>query len=1176
MPTPEAIAADLRLLIEPGARERLVARGLARGMVWRNGVLPEAAAHFAGSLTSDLLDHGYLVLATTLRLRDASGDSETVRDGFRVAAECIESAVRRAELGAERRGENLVIAAAAFHLARLGARSYSLLARPQDTERVAVGFSALGALMRRDLKGLADTIREWLNDRRHTDAGVADAMEASFPEEEADDSLAEDMGAPGYGIDDAIAIALTRSLLRGVARFVFALHQGDHESFEQASATLRAAEAAAGKAHFVSIWWAAVLARHLCEELWIDSLHQRIPSPPSPNGEPSNYVQLRKRFIQVLASRDLAEIDLWPSQHEAALRSLDPGDDLVVALPTSAGKTRIAELCILRALASDRRVVYVTPLRALSAQIERGLGRTFRPLGFTVSSLYGASGVTVADVAALRSASIVVSTPEKLDFSIRQDPSLLDDVALIVLDEGHMIGEGEREVRYEVLVQRLLRRADAGERRLVCLSAIFEEGDSFEDFTSWLRSDDPGTPITSKWRPTRQRTGFLRWNTRSARLDLEVHDERPFVQHFVRAQPAQAPRRRPFPSDGQELTIAAALALVGEGQRVLVYCPLKKSVESHAKVWLTLVRQGFTASLLPNRDAIESALVIAEEWLGTAHVATQALQMGIGVHHGSLPRPFLSAIERLLSARALPVVIASPTVAQGLDLSCSALILQSIHRAGERLKPGEYANVVGRAGRAFVDLDGLTIYPIWETGRKGAWKKSEFDRLRAESRQMESGILSVLRELAMMLGTCLGQPWHEVLQHAADLAAPWGALTRNDTLRELQAHDGKAAKEAARKEEERLVTAERLLADLDTVLLSTIENLECAEADLADALDQALASSLYRRRIDRGGDLMRNAQHRVLLTRARWLWISSTASERRSWFNSGIGYAAGRHLNGHLHELTRLIGDCDEALLRGEVAEAADALCAVAETLLQVHPFSQKGLHPMWSELLSRWIAGESTSTLVQRFGGECLDTIQQAFVYRFVWGVEAVRVQAAALAVPGAERLTGETAMALTYGLPNRQACLLAQAGLVSRRMAVAALERCPGDFSTLPEMLRWVNRVAAEVEALWEDAPSRDEWKEFVAGVTATVNARWTETRSTARVAWTEGATAPVPGEAVQLVRDRETGTVSVYDTTMQRVGVIESPFETRVREHLAAVAGRFPNTVEVLRYGPPAAQA
>lgn len=94
---------------------------------------------------------------------------------------------------------------------------------------------------------------------------------------------------------------------------------------------------------------------------------------------------------------------------------LDTGVNLVLSLPTSAGKTRIAELCTLASLARGKRIVFVTPLRALSAQTEAGLRRTFAPLGKTVSSLYGSIGVSGADVDALRSTDIVVATPEKLD-----------------------------------------------------------------------------------------------------------------------------------------------------------------------------------------------------------------------------------------------------------------------------------------------------------------------------------------------------------------------------------------------------------------------------------------------------------------------------------------------------------------------------------------------------------------------------------------------------------------------------------------------------------------------------------------------------------------------------------------------------------------------------------------
>src|SRR5205823_4759067 len=131
-------------------------------------------------------------------------------------------------------------------------------------------------------------------------------------------------------------------------------------------------------------------------------------------------------FIAELHQQNRAEIDLWPSQLAAAQRAFDMSDDLIAALPTSAGKTRIAEICILRALSVRGRVLFVTPLRALSAQTERNLRRIFTPLGFSVSSLYGSSGTTGEDTDSLQNRDIVVTTPEKLDFALRNNPAVLD------------------------------------------------------------------------------------------------------------------------------------------------------------------------------------------------------------------------------------------------------------------------------------------------------------------------------------------------------------------------------------------------------------------------------------------------------------------------------------------------------------------------------------------------------------------------------------------------------------------------------------------------------------------------------------------------------------------------------------------------------------------------------
>ena len=137
-----AIVERLAELIAPSARGRLLARGLARGLLWREGVLPLGAPEFTPSLTLDLLDFGYGVLALALELRDANrtrepGAAFPTSDAFRVAAEAIESAVRRDERASRDRGRHLVVSATAFHLAGYAARAYSMLPVPANLACIA-------------------------------------------------------------------------------------------------------------------------------------------------------------------------------------------------------------------------------------------------------------------------------------------------------------------------------------------------------------------------------------------------------------------------------------------------------------------------------------------------------------------------------------------------------------------------------------------------------------------------------------------------------------------------------------------------------------------------------------------------------------------------------------------------------------------------------------------------------------------------------------------------------------------------------------------------------------------------------------------------------------------------------------------------------------------------------
>ena len=75
-----------------------------------------------------------------------------------------------------------------------------------------------------------------------------------------------------------------------------------------------------------------------------------------------------------------------------------------------------------------------------------------------------------------------------------------------------------------------------------------------------------------------------------------------------------------------------------------------------------------------------------------------------------MPNPFLRELELLLSTGAIKVTVASPTLSQGLNLNAAVMLVPILHRSGTIISGEEFANVAGRAGRAFVDVEGLVVH----------------------------------------------------------------------------------------------------------------------------------------------------------------------------------------------------------------------------------------------------------------------------------------------------------------------------------------------------------------------------------------------------------------------------------------------------------------------------------
>ncbi len=1148
METIEDLTKFLATATVDGILGRLLYRGAAWSLMRDEGVLPQNAPPLGVTIETDLAEYGFSLLRGAMALRARTGASELTSKAFERAANAFEALVRNGDPKSPDRGFRRTIAAAAYHLAGFSAVAYSLFNEVTDDLNASPGEAAIRYMILRDLNQLRSYVRAWLDDDAHDDEQIAKTLQGDDPD-----------------IDEVLSTILNTTICRALAFFDFALETGEVEPIGAARHLITTAVNLADNAENVPLWWISNLCRHLIDDLWQHSLHQSLPIDP-PAGAEEQYSDLRRLFISSLYARKTSEVELWPSQRAAAQRSTDITDDLVVALPTSAGKTRVAEIAALMTLSLGRRVLIVTPLRALSAQTERSFRKTFAPLGFGVSSLYGASGLSVGDEDALRTRQIIIATPEKLDFALRSDQSLINDVGLIVLDEGHMIGPSEREIRYETLVQRLLRRADAAERRIVCLSAILPSGDELDDLTAWIRSDEPGEPVRSDWRPTRQRFGALTWGGHDALLRLDLDDDGPFLDTFVEKKPALGKEKKPYPRKNSHLTLFAAWEFASQGKRTLIFSTQANWVESYGKQVVDLCKRGYLDSLLVDEAPIARALEVGKEWLGEDHPAVSSLKLGVAIHHGRLPNPFLRELELLISEGALKVIVASPTLSQGLNLNAAVLLVPALYRASEKIKGEEFANVAGRAGRAFVDVEGLIVHVMFDKIR---WRQREWRDLvaSAKARTLKSGLIRIVAEILVRLsreGVLERDDGWEYLANAREAwKSPGEEAEVAERLATAVEYDSDDDDDEPDDEEEAIEEEplSQLVERLDATVFGLIEALDADRADLPALLDEALKGSLWARQIARENEDVAPLHKKLFEARAHLIWKSTTPQARRGHFAMGVGLEAGLLIDAMAGELAELIDRADAATLIGDITELADALGELGERLLFMRPFipdKANALPTNWKAILRSWVSGEEVADI----GPQNMRAVEDAFTYRLVWALEAVRTRRMSSGW-SPDTVVGGAAAAVETGVPQIMMAMLIRAGLPSRRAAIAAIRDAEPVFVTPAEMRAWLesDEITAKTDAGdWPTPDTSALWARFRTEALSGGIQKWSVERYK-RLLDTE---VSPPAGLYRIVTDEGDGRTWLATPDYRRVAVFKKP---AVDPKPSLFSGRLPGNTRVV---------
>lgn len=435
-------------------------------------------------------------------------------------------------------------------------------------------------------------------------------------------------------------------------------------------------------------------------------------------------------FVRTLTRREhQAMFELLPPQRAALLEQglLDQAKTaIVIDMPTSGGKTLLAEFRILQALnqfdAVKGWVAYVAPTRALAAQITRRLRRDFEPIGVRVEQLSGAIEVDAFEEELLSDQtqpfSVLIATPEKLSLVIR-NKKVSRPLALVVMDEAHNIETESRGLRIELLLATIKR--DCPQANFLLLMPYVESADAV---AKWLAQDvNAGKSIsfsTTAWKPNERIIGLYRavaddsvragWRLTFETLSVTEKALRLRGTHKAGdVKPLDVAKSKVL-SKGQQKglglqTAAMACVLSDRGTSIAV----ANKIDT---VW-TMARHA--ANTLPECEVVPTEVQLVQDFLRTEvspdFELVEMLNRGVGVHHAGLSDEIRTLMEWLAEAGHLRVLCATSTVAQGLNFPVSSIFLASrFVPQGQRsveISSREFWNLAGRAGRIGHDSVGV-------------------------------------------------------------------------------------------------------------------------------------------------------------------------------------------------------------------------------------------------------------------------------------------------------------------------------------------------------------------------------------------------------------------------------------------------------------------------------------
>ncbi|KAG0569232.1 hypothetical protein KC19_6G075600 [Ceratodon purpureus] len=410
---------------------------------------------------------------------------------------------------------------------------------------------------------------------------------------------------------------------------------------------------------------------------------------------------------------------LDPFQREA-VRCLEAGESVLVSAHTSAGKTVVAEYAIAMALRDKQRVVYTSPIKALSNQKYREMLEEFTDVG-----------LMTGDVTISPNASCLVMTTEILRSMQYRGSEVNREVAWIIFDEVHYMRDRERGVVWEESIVMAPKNA-----RFVFLSATVPNAKEFADWVAKVHKQ-PCHIVYTDYRPTPLQ--HYVYPAGGDGLYMVVDEKAVFrdssFQKAVNALSSNKPAgdgskkengkmqkggKGGAPGEPSDMFKIVKMIMQRQFDPVIVFSFSKRNCEENANQMAKLDLNDENEKKLVDGifwNAMDSLSDDDKKLPQVSHLLP-LLKRGIGVHHSGLLPILKEVIEILFQEGLLKCLFATETFSIGLNMPAKTVVFTNVRKFdGDKFRwisSGEYIQMSGRAGRRGLDDRGICILMLDE------------------------------------------------------------------------------------------------------------------------------------------------------------------------------------------------------------------------------------------------------------------------------------------------------------------------------------------------------------------------------------------------------------------------------------------------------------------------------